>query len=90
MHRPIPAGRRGYAVTVHASVAAVSAAVLTPILLLASCTQPSNVQHALIRYDKATAAYDGCRAHRPQHCDSERAAYQAARDEYHAVKDVQP
>jgi hypothetical protein len=90
MHRPIRAGRRGYAVTVHASVAAVSAVALTPILLLTSCAQSPEVRHASDHYRGAVAAYDGCKVHRPQHCGAERAAYQAARDEYHAVEDAQP
>jgi hypothetical protein len=90
MQRPIPAGWRGYAVVAHASAAAASAVALTPILLLTSCTLPPEVQSAWNRYIKAEAAYESCNARRSPRCDAERAAFNAARDNYHAAKDVQP
>jgi hypothetical protein len=86
----ISAGRSGCAGAVRTTLAFASAVALLPSFLLASCTLPPEVQSAWNRYIKAEEAYEGCKARRPQRCDAEWAAFNAARNNYHAAKDVQP
>jgi hypothetical protein len=85
MGRPNRADRRDVAVRARCLTAAAAfAAALFP---LTGCTRPPEIQEAWNSYVEAQAAYDGCRAHRPQHCDLERAAFEASRERYRAAVD---
>ena len=84
------AGRRGYAVAMPARATAATAVALFSSVVLASCVLPPQVQSAWSRYIRAEEAYESCQARRSPRCDAERAAFIAARDDYHAAKDVRP
>jgi len=74
------AGRRGF------GAAAGSAAMLISGVL-AGCAPPPGLKSAWHSYVAAEADYEACRnqPHRPPSpCAAEKAAYQAARDRYHA------
>lgn len=88
MRCPDESGRR--AVAARARCLTAAAAFVAALFPLTSCTRPPEVQEAWNGYIKAEAAYDGCRAHRPQHCDPERAAYTAALERYRAAEDAMP
>ena len=58
-------------------------------LALPGCVPAPETREVWLQYLQAQAAYDGCRARRLG-CDDQRAAYETARDAYHAAEAVHP